>query len=426
MPSQARGIEEMKEGRRVSEARVFSSAGRFTRMAWVVVFLMSWLAAGRAAANSAPLPVSFEGGGQALPQAEIRVAIATELGRETLADDAAAAEMAASRERVVVAVDELGQLWVRYWGPRGLVDRHLAMPARPDQIRLVVSLSVGNLVRQEAFDLLRDIERRRAEQDRATAGAGEPAAKAVESSPKPAATTAIPRPAPQRRAAAPASPPRVTPNSSWGHYLVGDFPYFPAVERACSASGGDSCYDRNFEPISYDVEGAGVAGGIVAAHSRYVMAYSRALRPDLRGSVRVGFAFSGGEAKSAAGRHDDDDMSKFMPWLFEARLQHFPSRGAFGGALRPFVHVAAGVSDVSAEVKLQVPMDGTGQTPASLSGRGPITQVHPLGLLFAGAGFGGSLQLFDPLRLEAELSLFGTFPAAGWLARPSVGLSYDF
>src|SRR3954464_9832952 len=60
--------------------------GRLTSVAWVVVFLISWLSAGRASANSAPLPVSFEGTGQALPQAEIRVAIATELGRETLAE----------------------------------------------------------------------------------------------------------------------------------------------------------------------------------------------------------------------------------------------------------------------------------------------------------------------------------------------------
>jgi hypothetical protein len=49
-----------------------------------------------------------------------------------------------------------------------------------------------------------------------------------------------------------------------------------------------------------------------------------------------------------------------------------------------------------------------------------------MGVLFVGAGLGASLAVFDPLRLEAELSGFIAFPSTGWYVRPSVGLSYDF
>jgi hypothetical protein len=413
----------MKEGSRSAKAGLFSRVGGLTRAAWVFAFLMSWLSPGRAFANSAPLPVSFAGTGHALPQAEIRVAIATELGRETLAETEVAEDASDNRERVLVAVDELGQLWVRYWGPRGLVDRHLPMPARPEQVPLVVSLSVGNLVRQEAFELLRDIERRRAEQAKASESAAEPAAEAVPPSTAAVAPAIAPQHALARRP--PLTRPRAGPKNSWGHYLVGDFLYIPSVSRACSPSSDDRCYDRNFERISYDVEGAGLAGGYDAAHGRYVMGYSRALLPDLWGSVRVGFAFSGGKAKKAAAERDSAEL-KFMPWLLELRLQHFFARGAFDSALRPFVQFAAGLSEEAAELELSAPRGGDGMLIEGVTDRSPITLVHAMGVLFAGAGVGGSLRLFEPLRLEVELAGFVAFPSTGWFARPSVGLAYDF
>ncbi len=414
----------MKEGSRIANASLFSRVGGLTSVAWVLAFLVSWLAAGRALANSTSLPVSFADTGQALPQAEIRVAIATELGRETLAETGVAGDASDNRERVVVAVDELGQLWVRYWGPRGLVDRRLPMPARPEQVPLVVSLSVGNLVRQEAFELLRDIERRRAEQ--AKASAPEPATKAVAPSSAAAATALAPQPAlPRRPRAVPVGRPPAGPKNSWGHYLVGDFAYIPSVSRACSPQNDDACYDRNFEPISYDVEGAGLAGGINAAHGRYVMGYSRALLPDLWGSARVGFAFSGGKVNKAAAERDSA-ASNFMPWLLELRLHHFFARGAFNGALRPFVQIAAGLSEEAAELELSAPSAGDGKPIEGITDRSPVTLVHAMGLLFVGAGFGGSLRVFEPLRLEVELAGFVAFPSTGWFVRPSVGLAYDF
>jgi hypothetical protein len=428
MPSQPSGIQDMK-GSRAPRASLFSRAGAFTSVAWVVACLVSWLAAGRAWANSAPLPVSFNGTGQALPQAEIRVGIATELGRETLAEagdgEAAVGDVRLeNRERVVVAVDELGQLWVRYWGPRGLVDRHLPMPPRAEQIPLVVSLSVGNLVRQEAFELLRDLERRRAEQAKAEASATAAAAETPKPPSTPKASPVAPPPPLPRSSRTPASRARAARNS-WGHYLVGDFPYVPRASNVCGGGSADPCYDRDFEPISFEVQGAGVAGGIGGAQGRYVMAYSRALTPDTWGSVRVGFAFSGSNAKNAAAAHAAG-VSKFMPWLFEARLQHFPFRGAFEGALRPFVHVSAGISEESAQVTLQAPRGPDGMPVAAIEGRDPITLIHTVGFLFAGGGLGTSLLVFDPLRLEAELSGFVAFPASGWFVRPSIGLTYDF
>jgi hypothetical protein len=442
MGTQASGIEDMNRGSRASEASLVLRASSFTSVAWVVSFFVVWLSASVALANSAPLPVSFTGTGRELPQAEIRVAIATELGRETLVDGRAGGEGEANgegqagrkeggepdstlgleqdtRERVLVAVDELGQLWVRYWGPRGLVDRHLAMPVHAEQIPLVVSLSVGNLVRQEAFELLRDLERRRAEQASATA-----AAKA--SAPPDNPTTSRSQPVATRaHGSKPRSAEPAPRRNSWGHYLVGDFPYFPSVDRACSLTSDSHCYDENNEQVFYDVPGRGVAGGLNAAHARYVMAYTRALTPDVWASVRVGFAFSGGKGKNATSKHDPV-QSKFMPWLFELRLQDYPLPGALNGALRPYVHVAAGIAEQSAELKMTAPsaFDGTGTVSEAEAGQ--VTLIHATGLLFAGAGLGASLSVLEQLRLEAELSAFLAFPSNGWSVRPGIGLSYDF
>ena len=423
---QASGIEAMNGGRRASQASLIAMASRWASAAWVVSFCVVWLSASVAWANSAPLPVFFTGMGRELPRPEIRVAIATELGRETLAESPAGGEGEAksegqegggidatndqdSRERVVVAVDELGQLWVRYWGPRGVVDRHLAMPAHAEQIPLVVSLSVGNLVRQEAFELLRELERRRAESARASAA--EPVAPPP-ARPKRARARPVPKPrgvtAPRRR-------------NSWGNYLVGDFPYIPGASRACSVGSGIPCYDAHDEPVFFDVPGAGIAAGIQAAHARYVMAYARALTPDVWASLRVGFAFSGGKRKNAASKHDPA-MSRFMPWLFELRLQGYPFGSALNGALKPYVHAAAGLAEESAALQLSAPPDSTSSPPQVAR----VTAIQSLGDLFLGAGLGASLSLFDELRLEAELSGFLAFPSTGWYVRPSVGLSYDF
>lgn len=424
------GIESMKRGGRTSEAGLVARASRFTSVAWVVSLFVVWFPASLALANTSPLPVAFTSSGRGLPQAQIRVAIATELAREAVAEGSAGGEAEATvggqeggepdstneqdlRERVVIAVDELGQLWVRYWGPRGLVDRHLAMPAHAEQIPLVVSLSVGNLVRQEAFELLRDLERRRAEQA------------------KTAAATPIPPPPapPPPVRVRPVARPRVAPaarrRNSWGHYIAGDFVYFPSTSRACAPGSRNPCYDLNDEPVSFDVPGAGIAGGIQAAHTRYLMAYARALTPEVWAAVRVGFAFSGGKRKNAAAEHDPA-MSRFMPWLLELRLQDFPFRSSSNRVLRPYVHVAVGVAEESAALKLSAPpaIDGSGATPLPQATR--VTAIRSLGDLFCGAGLGASWFVFDELRLEAELSGLVAFPSSGWYVRPSIGFGYDF
>lgn len=391
-----------------------------------MVFLTVWLGTGAAWGNSAPLWVVFAPSGRELPQAAIRVAVGTELGREALSEAAVgegsdgkagasgdALSEQDNRERVVVAVDELGQLWVRYWGPRGLVDRHLAMPERPEQLPLVVSLAVGNLVRQEAFELLRDLERRRAE---AKAADVEPERKPTPVV-APVATTR-PRLAPVRR-----NPPAPERRNSWGHYWVRDYVYIPTVSRACRQSGGAPCYDSQGQSVFSEMEGAGIAGGVQGAHSRYVMAYSRAFTPDVWGTVRLGVAFSGGKVKNQAAEQDHSQPA-FWPWLLELRVQYFPVRGAFNGALRPYVHATVGAAEASAEVEVQLPLGTTSEAQGPSSVR--ATSVHSVGLLTTGAGLGASLRLVDGLRAEAELSGFLAFPTSGVFLRPSVGLTYDF
>ncbi|HXK17968.1 MAG TPA: DUF3736 domain-containing protein [Polyangiaceae bacterium] len=371
--------------------------------------MASWLSAGLAWANSAPLPVSFDGSAQALPQAEIRVAIATELGRETLAESGEGGED--ERERVVVAVDELGQLWVRYWGPRGLVDRHLVLPAHPEQVPLVVSLSVGNLVRQEAFELLRDLERRRSAQAEVKSA---PRAKAPE-------RAVSPSPPVQPRRAEP-RPSQATAKNAWGAYLARDFVYFPGVDRVCAPTSDIHCYDSAGNPVEWDVDGSGVVSGIVGAHTRLAVSYSRALTPELWASVRAGLALSGGKTKNKAAANGGIEPS-FMPFSLELSVRGYPIGGPESGVVRPYLHCAAGISEESGEVSVQEPQTPSGPiqtTPRSAKA------LRGLGLLFAGAGFGASLKLFDPVRLEAELSGFLAFPSSGWFVRPGIGATYDF
>ncbi len=69
-------------------------------------------------------------------------------------------------------------------------------------------------------------------------------------------------------------------------------------------------------------------------------------------------------------------------------------------------------------------LDGSGAV--SEADVGNVTAIHSLGLLFAGAGLGASLSVFEQQRFEAELSGFLAFGSTGWSVRPGIGLSYDF
>jgi len=215
------------------------------------------------------------------------------------------------------------------------------------------------------------------------------------------------------------------PKNSWGHYLVGDFAYFPTTARVCAVGSRVSCYDRDFTPITYEASGSGVAGGIVATDGRYVMAYSRRLGPKLWAAARLGFAFSGGKGKRAAAKRDPVTPG-FVPWLVELRAQYVVGQGALNGRLLPFVHAAFGLAEESAEVKVSAPLGSDGMPLAEVGDRGPITAIRSGGLLFAGGGCGLSLKLFDHVRAEAELSGFVAFPSPAWFVRPSFGLTYDF
>ena len=340
----------MRAGSRGAGVGLFSRAGSVASLAWVFTSVISWWFAGQAWAVGAPLSVSFEASGQGLPQAEIREAIGAELGRETRVEDG---QGGGNPERVVVAVDELGQLWVKYLGPRGLVDRHLAMPAHADQVPLAVGLSVGNLVRQEAFELLRELEQHRGQGAKPLESPASLSSSSKTGPPAPVREAAIPQPSPSRRLSGPhAAPAAHSRRNSWGHYLVGDFAYFPNMTTVCAPGSDAPCYDRDFAPITYDADGSGAAGGLVAADARYVMAYSRKLGAKLWGSLRVGFAFSGGKGQRAAAERDPS-VPEFMPWLVELRLQYFVGEGLLGGSLRPFVHAAGGVAEHSAELKIR-------------------------------------------------------------------------
>jgi hypothetical protein len=430
MATQAPGIKDMKEEGRASRAGLFPRAGALSRVAWVVVFVVTWLSASRAWGNSAPLPVGFDGKARELPQAAIRVAIATELGREVLAESQLGGDgegVSENRERVVVAVDELGQLWVRYWGPGGLVDRHLPMPKSEAEVPLVVSLAVGNLVRGEAFELLRDLERQRALERRRTAErrarelrelrAEERRERAREAARREALVRIDERRRMLLRVRRLRSRPQLHEplRNAWLGQVIWDLARFAEPSPTCQRRGV-ACYGLHYEPVSdADVR---QPPGLVHAHTRLAFGYGRRLRPNVWTSALVGIATSGGAAKDAAAQ-SNESRSAFMPLLFALRAQYFPGQGAMDGKLRPYVHAVGGVSEQTTEsVGFHEPSELE-----PLAFRAHV--VHSMGLLFAGGGAGLSLRV-ERLRLELEAGWVAAFPLAGWLIRPGLGAAYDF
>src|SRR5688572_27928957 len=117
------------------------------RLWWVATFLLAWLATGTARAAERRLLVAFEDSARTLPQQQIREAIAAELSGTAVveAGGSEARALALPANRLALAVDAEG-LWLKYQGPRGVVERHLSLPEHSEQIAVVVSLAVGNLV----------------------------------------------------------------------------------------------------------------------------------------------------------------------------------------------------------------------------------------------------------------------------------------
>jgi hypothetical protein len=101
--------------------------------------------------SAPPLVVLFQTGAGDLPEAEIRQAIARELGRTV--QSAPAPDLAT----VTIARDGRGEVTVRYQPPASELERKVAVPADATEIPLLVALVAKNLTSNEARDVMAEL-----------------------------------------------------------------------------------------------------------------------------------------------------------------------------------------------------------------------------------------------------------------------------
>jgi hypothetical protein len=266
------------------------------------------------------------------------------------------------------------------------------------------------LVRQEAFELLRELERQRAEQAKARAPASPPTSaeliRARESATNRQGFAAEPKPKPLPR--------RLV--NSFGLSVTAELVHLERVDNVCTplTSNADvKCYVRS-SPYSAQSDGsAGIAAGLLFGARRVSLVYARELSPSIAVSGRAGFAFAG---------------DGVVPWSAELRLRAFPGSGFWGGDLRPFLYSGAGVMWSQASVSVTIPeYDEPAEAGSQPSRYTRARAVRTYGWALVAGGAGLRLGLSRHWWLEAELGIAVSFPqVAAVFWRPGLGLAYDF
>lgn len=106
--------------------------------------------------SAAPLVVDVAQNVGIVDPAALRIAIARELGRPTVAPDAP--EASSAHERLTIALDSERRIVMIYRDGQGReVLRRVAMPRNPAAVLAMITLLAGNLARNEAADLARAI-----------------------------------------------------------------------------------------------------------------------------------------------------------------------------------------------------------------------------------------------------------------------------
>lgn len=350
----------------------------------VLAFLVAWLVTAVAHAQERRLLVAFEDSARALPQQQIRQAIAVELAGAANVEPGGAEARAAGTpaDRLVVALDAEG-LWIKYQGPRGLIERHLPLPERAEQVPVVVSLAVGNLVREEAFELQRELERRPSDAELA-----ERRAFAAERAPKP------------RRSSVPLV--RSRPNAL-AYFVTGAAAEQSAVHDPCSSRGvslGWKCYVGASPYAPPEGAGATVIGEQTRlAKLTWSVAYTRTLGP-FGLSARAGLAVMGGGV---------------VPWFAELRLRNGIFNVAWAhNAVRPFWYSGIGIG----RTETRVAVEG--------ADREGVEAVREHGPFFLVTGLGLTARLSDSWHAEAEWGFVAHLPKKGTMMQSGLALAYDF
>ncbi|HEV8246154.1 MAG TPA: hypothetical protein VGP93_10320, partial [Polyangiaceae bacterium] len=126
--------------------------------AWLLGSLLFVTKAGAQEPKPAPIVVVFDRSAAHFPQADIRTAIAHELHRpvQTVVEP--------ELPEISVSLNERRQIIVRYVAKEGAIDRFLPLPARVDEVPLIISLAAGNLARNQS-DVVRQLETRKSSRE---------------------------------------------------------------------------------------------------------------------------------------------------------------------------------------------------------------------------------------------------------------------
>jgi hypothetical protein len=356
--------------------------------------------------QSTNVAVLFDDSAAELPQADIRAAIARELG--TSPDRTV---VAASRE-ISIGV-EANELVVRFSAPDGRAERRVAMPSDARQIPELVRLIAGNLARDP----------------RALVEPSPPVATAREHEVA-VATSA-------------SSTPKAAPLGYRRHWfglqVAQDFTYEPGT-YVCGPGDQNTTYSCYHAATSTPYAASensslrSVQRGVTIATTRLLATYDYALAKNLTLGGRLGFAFRGGPP--GAGSGIGVKGAPFIPLHLEARMAWWFAP-LTNDRVRAFLGAGAGLMQIDAKPSYvttcpdsvgSVGGDGCPQfLPATLTPTGSplIVDVwRKIGRGFVSARTGTEIRLADEVGIELEVNVVAAFPAFGVAFEPAVGVVY--
>jgi hypothetical protein len=380
-----------------------------------------------------PLSVVFDMSAERLPQAEIRAAIQQELGRPI------ATPYDTVTEWLSVHVDSAGGLVLEFRTRGSVIERHVPLPSRPEDVPLVVALLAGNLVRDQRYAL-----------------PGPPSTTPVTTDEPQAPPAPPPRAEPRERAEPRLAPKPSPPHTARGHWLgfhVAQDVAMVGGSNVCDPNLGQmsdsyACFlagtdDRPFTHTPYPLTD-GFSDGLVVATTRVLVSYDYSLLRHVSAGGRLGYAFGGGPPAGQTPATDGTGSggTAFFPFHAEVRLTLWilpPSApfsaylGASGGIAQVDAKTTVnerdcttdaqfGLPDASEEAAFEACRIASADFDWTALPAVKVDAWKKLGQGFYGLHLGAGVALTERLRAVANVNLMFFTPATGVVFEPSLGV----
>jgi hypothetical protein len=377
------------------------------------------------------LVVVFEPSAAALPQDDIRAAIARELGVSL----AAPGDFALPVLSIGVEADHL---LVRYRSGDAINERLLPLPGEPSQIPIVLSLIAGNLARDQ----------RKALAPEPTKSLTRPPAAASPAPRLPVPAEPLPPPAPP---ATRAPKPTLAFNRHWfGVHVAQDIMQL-GRDHVCTQNADlpsdYSCFyegtERRYFGTTYPPMDKAPTR-LTLATTRVLLSYDYAFSDRFSLGGRAGYAFGGGPPAHQAETTDPSlrGGTPFLPWHLEARASYWlvPLSSE---PWHVFVGGGAGMLQVDAPVTIREfdcntiadadrngsvdealynsCLTGSPTFPGGISTM--VTAWKKAGVAMLGAHAGASLTLFGDVEAMFNLNVMMMMPATALVLEPSLGIA---